>query len=115
MGNSLLKHIHDEVMHQTKKHARRQICEEINTSKALVMMIAGCRDDQTSADTNFSGEATGAMSYAFRTVLGENPDQTWATLIREMRNVLHKGDKKFEQMPQLSMGRPVTPDLKVIF
>uniref|UniRef100_A0A7S4I5H8 Peptidase C14 caspase domain-containing protein n=1 Tax=Vannella robusta TaxID=1487602 RepID=A0A7S4I5H8_9EUKA len=113
--NSILKHIHDEVKHQTTKHTRRQICEEINTSKALVMMIAGCRDDQTSVDTSFSGEVTGAMSYAFIKVLNEDVNQTWATLIKKMRDTLHKGDKKFEQMPQLSMGRPVSPDLDVLF
>mmetsp|Transcript_21031 Transcript_21031/g.26614 ORF Transcript_21031/g.26614 Transcript_21031/m.26614 type:complete len:255 (-) Transcript_21031:41-805(-) len=112
---NIIKHVRDEYTHQKTKHECRRRCEEQNTSKALVMMIAGCRDDQTSSDTTFQGEATGAMSYAFSKVLNLHPNQTWRTLIKEMRDLLHKGDKEFEQMPQLSMGRPVDPDIKVIF
>lgn len=36
-----------------------------NTSPADVIMFSGCKDDQTSADANEAGKATGAMSYAF--------------------------------------------------
>jgi len=111
----VVKHVKDEIDHQKTKHECRRRCEEQNTSKAMVMMIAGCRDDQTSSDTTFQGEATGAMSYAFSKVLSHNPDQTWESLIREMRDLLHKGDKEFDQMPQLSMGRPVDTSLKVLF
>ncbi|KAI8390155.1 caspase domain-containing protein, partial [Blakeslea trispora] len=36
-----------------------------NASQADVIMFSGCKDDQTSADANEAGRATGAMSYAF--------------------------------------------------
>jgi len=79
------------------------------------MQISGCRDEQTSADTNaLGGTSTGAMSYAFIATFNQNPNQTWASLIKNMRDYLHKGPKKFTQMPQLSMGRLVSPDLPVL-
>lgn len=36
-----------------------------NTSQADVIMFSGCKDDQTSADAQEAGKATGAMSFAF--------------------------------------------------
>ena len=79
-------------------------------------MLAGCRDEQTSADTNaFGTGSTGAMSYSFITALTQQPSHTWETLIRSMRDILHKGDKKFTQMPQLSMGRVIDPASPVLF
>jgi len=102
-------HVVGEGIHQTKKHVRRQIMEHKNTTKANVLQISGCRDEQTSADTNMGEGSTGAMSYAFikamEGALGGIPD-TWAELISDMRDILHAGAKKFTQMPQLSCGRP---------
>lgn len=46
----------------------RNISDQVrrkNTSLADVIMWSGCKDDQTSADAQESGKATGAMSYAF--------------------------------------------------
>lgn len=46
----------------------RQISDQTrkkNTSPADVIMFSGCKDDQTSADAQEAGKATGAMSYAF--------------------------------------------------
>lgn len=46
----------------------RDIADEVrrkNTSHADVIMFSGCKDDQTSADAQEAGKATGAMSYAF--------------------------------------------------
>lgn len=39
--------------------------------ETLQISWSGCKDSQTSADTAEAGQATGAMSYAFMTVLGE--------------------------------------------
>lgn len=36
---------------------------QTRTSPADVISWSGCKDDQTSADTNEAGTATGAMSY----------------------------------------------------
>lgn len=106
-----------EVVHQGKKIAQKELLALTNTSKAMIMMIAGCRDDQTSADvTNAFGKvgSTGAMSYSFITAITANPNHSWASLIRAMRDILHRGEKKFTQMPQLSMGREVSPNLPVV-
>lgn len=105
----------DEIWYQGKKHVRREVMKK-NTSKALVMQISGCRDDQTSADTNaFGSGSSGAMSYSFISSFNTNPIHTWKTLLTAMRDCLHKGNKKFTQMPQLSMGRIVDPRLPVVF
>lgn len=40
-----------------------------NFSEADVIMFSGCKDDQTSADAQEAGKATGAMSYAFTSKL----------------------------------------------
>merc|ERR1712137_1065973 len=105
-----------EILYQGKKKTRQEILEKLNTTKAMVMQISGCRDEQTSADTSaLSGGATGAMSYAFISTMNQNPNQTWKSLIKNMRDCLHNGPKKFTQMPQLNMGRLVSPDLPVLF
>ena len=116
LGAALTSVATTEVLYQGKKHTRQEILERMNTTRAMIMQISGCRDEQTSADTNaLSGTSTGAMSYAFITTMKKNPNQTWATLIKDMRDCLHSGPRKFTQMPQLSMGRPVNPNLPVLF
>ena len=39
--------------------------QETRRARGDVVMFAGCKDSQTSADTNIAGQATGACSYAF--------------------------------------------------
>lgn len=113
---TIASHAGEEVIHQGEKAVKQKLLEEKNTTKAIVMMLAGCRDEQTSADTNaFGSGSTGAMSYSFITALTQCPNHTWESLIRSMRDILHKGDKKFQQMPQLSMGKPIDPKSAVLF
>jgi hypothetical protein len=50
----------------------RDVADQVrrkNTSLADVIMFSGCKDDQTSADAQEAGKATGAMSYAFTSKL----------------------------------------------
>ena len=51
-------------------------------------MWSGCKDSQTSADTNEAGKATGAMSYAFIQALSVNPQQSYMQLLNNIRYVL---------------------------
>lgn len=44
----------------------------------MVTMFSGCKDEQTSADANIEGEATGAMTWAFLEVMKENQNPTYA-------------------------------------
>lgn len=66
-------------------------------------MYSGCRDDQTSADTDIAGSHVGAMSFAFLTSMRRfGPQQSFIEILQNTRQIL-KGH--YEQVPQLSVGR----------
>lgn len=46
-----------------------QYSKQTRTSSADVISWSGCKDDQTSADTQEAGESTGAMSYVSTVVM----------------------------------------------
>lgn len=98
----------------SNKEAEEKARKEKRTD-ADVIQLSGCRDDQTSADANIKGAATGAMSYAFIQVMGKRLEAaaaplTYTQLLGELRGVL-KG--KFSQVPQMSTGYPM--DMKTQF
>ncbi|GFZ46467.1 LOW QUALITY PROTEIN: cysteine endopeptidase [Saitozyma sp. JCM 24511] len=70
------------------------------TSAADVIMWSGCKDSQTSADTQEAGKATGAMSYAFIAALTKYPRQSYQQLLVSIRQEMQAG--RYEQKPQLS-------------
>ncbi|KAI9478233.1 MAG: caspase domain-containing protein [Benjaminiella poitrasii] len=80
-----------------------------NFSQADVIMFSGCKDDQTSADANEAGRATGAMSYAFTKTLRGNPDQSYQELLNSVRDILRD---KYSQRPQLSSSHPIDVNLQ---
>ncbi|KAL0140155.1 caspase domain-containing protein [Mucor lusitanicus] len=80
-----------------------------NTSQADVIMFSGCKDDQTSADANEAGKATGAMSYAFTTTLRKNPNQSYQELLNSVRDILRD---KYSQRPQMSSSHPIDVNLE---
>lgn len=57
-------------------------------SPADVVMLSGCKDDQTSADSFENGAATGAMSHAFIQVMRNNPNQSYISLLNNTRDIL---------------------------
>lgn len=75
-------------------------------TKGKVVMLSGCRDDQTSADAWEENQAQGALTYAFLKVMKKPP--TYEDLILKVRKLLKK--KGYSQIPTLSAGRPL--DLK---
>ncbi|KAF5367495.1 hypothetical protein D9758_003743 [Tetrapyrgos nigripes] len=81
------------------------------TSPADVIAWSGCKDSQTSADTQEAGQATGAMSYAFMTVLRQNPQQSYQSLLVNIRQILRE---KYSQKPQLSASHPIETNLAFI-
>ncbi|EGF82355.1 hypothetical protein BATDEDRAFT_9780 [Batrachochytrium dendrobatidis JAM81] len=83
--------------------ARKKTIEQ-KSSEADVVMFSGCKDSQTSADAVIDGSATGAMSWALLSVLGENPNPNMTELLRKLREKLHG---KYEQIPQMSTSRQV--------
>ncbi|CAE6500194.1 unnamed protein product [Rhizoctonia solani] len=68
-------------------------------SPADVVSLSGCRDDQYSADSQFSGVPSGALSYAFIRAFHKFPQMTYDQLLTAIFKEL-KG--KFDQKPQAS-------------
>jgi len=96
---------------KTKLFSKKKMKElrKKNTSKAEVIMFAGCREDQTSADASLGGKTTGAMSYALITTLSRKPKQTLKELLNSMRAFVE--EEGFDQVPQISTGKPTDPDI----
>lgn len=73
-------------------------------SEADVVMISGCRDDQTSADASAgsceNSTDAGAMTIAFKAVITRQREASHHRLISEMRRFLKS--RNFTQVPQLS-------------
>lgn len=74
------------------------------STPADVISWCACKDDQTSADTTEAGEAVGAMSYAFMHSLKQNPNQSYAQLLKSVRDILRK---RYSQKSQLSSSHPI--------
>ncbi|TFK21635.1 metacaspase [Coprinopsis marcescibilis] len=88
-----------------------EVTKATRTSQADVIFLSGCKDEQTSADTVEGGEATGAMSYAFISVLSENSQLSYKQLLVNVRDILQN---KYSQKPQLSASHPIDTDLLFI-
>ena len=69
------------------------------------ILFSGCRDDQTSADTNFDGKPQGAMTYSLTKALQRNPNQSYLDVLKNMRAIL--SEHNFSQVPQLSSKRQI--------
>nr|KAJ3417814.1 Ca(2+)-dependent cysteine protease [Polyrhizophydium stewartii] len=69
---------------------------------ADVVMFSGCKDSQTSADTQIGGTATGAMSHALVKALTQTPRITYGALLQSVRNILAE---EYSQIPQLTTAR----------
>lgn len=80
------------------------------TSPADAISWSGCKDSQTSADTQEAGQATGAMSYAFIAALSQNSQQSYQQLLVSIRRILQA---KYSQKPQLSSSHPM--DTNILF
>ncbi|KJA29744.1 hypothetical protein HYPSUDRAFT_31731 [Hypholoma sublateritium FD-334 SS-4] len=88
-----------------------KITRATRTSPADVISWSGCKDSQTSADTQEAGQATGAMSYAFIEALGKNKNQSYQQLLVGIRDILKS---KYSQKPQLSSSHPMDTNIMFI-
>ncbi|THV07391.1 hypothetical protein K435DRAFT_772718 [Dendrothele bispora CBS 962.96] len=88
-----------------------EVTRRTKTSPADVIQWSGCKDSQTSADTQEAGQATGAMSYAFMTVIRQNPQQSYQSLLVNIREILKS---KYSQKPQLSSSHPIDTNLMFV-
>lgn len=85
-----------------------QYTRDTRSSGADVIMLSGCKDSQTSADAVEAGKATGAMSWAFITVLSQWPQLSYKQLLNATRDCLAA---KYSQKPQMSASHPIDMDL----
>jgi hypothetical protein len=76
-----------------------------------VIMISGCRDNQTSADAYINSKYQGAMTWSLLDTLNKNPNLTWKELITNMRSSLKTSE--YEQIPQLSSGKQLDLTTKI--
>jgi hypothetical protein len=65
-----------------------QVTKATRTSPADVISWSGCKDSQTSADSEEAGKATGAMSFAFISVLSVDTKQSYQQLLIGIREIL---------------------------
>lgn len=98
---SAVEGIFKKVLNYNGKN-RQQIIQS-KMSAADVISLLGCKDDQTSADATEAGQNTGAMSWAFISVLLRNRNQLYLSLLNECRSLLAS---KYSQKPQLSCSHP---------
>lgn len=82
-------------------------------TKGNVIMISGCSDVQTSADAFIDGEFRGALTWAFLETINSKPDLSWIELLTKMRELLKNNG--YSQIPQLSSGKLIDINKKVIF
>jgi len=87
-----------------------KVSKATRTSSADVISWSGCKDSQTSADTEEAGKSTGAMSFAFISVLSGNTQQSYQQLLVGIREILKN---KYSQKPQLSSSHPM--DTNILF
>ncbi|BAO40688.1 metacaspase-1 [Kluyveromyces marxianus] len=89
----------------------RERIKQIKFSPADIIMFSGSKDNQTSADATENGQNTGAMSWAFLTVLSKQPQQTYLSLLQNMRAELRG---KYSQKPQLSSSHEIDVNLQFL-
>jgi len=83
---------------------------KVSETNGNVFMISGCSDWQTSADAYIQQQFRGAMTWSF--LQSVQPNITWRNLLQNMRNALKS--KGFEQVPQISSGKPLNLDSNFI-
>jgi len=70
-----------------------------------VILISGCKDEETSTDAVMAGKASGAMTYALvRALQSKTEPISYADMLKDMRVILKQG--RFTQAPQLSASVP---------
>jgi hypothetical protein len=74
-------------------------------TRGNVILISGCQDNQTSADTVVNNTPNGALSIAVMNALNTTNRLTWSNFIKTVRGSLRGNG--FDQVAQLSSGKPL--------
>jgi hypothetical protein len=72
-------------------------------TKGTVICLSGCRDDQVSIESYFSGDFNGALTFHFIQLLNKNNSLTWKACVEQLREILK--NKNFSQIPQISTDK----------
>jgi len=91
-------------------YAPNVINPRVAETKSNVIMISGCMDSQTSADTFLDRQWCGAMTNAFLTCVNS---PSLNSLVTNMRSYLK--NKKYSQIPQLSTGKLVNINQNILY
>ncbi len=83
-----------------------QIDTQYKNTEGEVILLSGCKDDQTSADSYEKRQFQGAMTYSFletmKLLKSEEKDPTYKNLIKNLTKFIKK--RGYTQVPQLSSG-----------
>jgi len=88
-----------------------QTCDRRGAKKVTrgdVICFSGCRDDQTSADSESLSHVahSGVLTYTFvKTIEDNHPNLTYDSALKKMQELVR--EKRFRQITQLSSGRPL--------
>lgn len=74
--------------------------DKVSECNGNVIMISGCMDSQTSAESLIDNKAQGAMTWSFIESINKTPNCSWRELLKSMRDLLTINS--FTQIPQLS-------------
>lgn len=105
---SVMKGLFSTAMTAKNTKSAEATTKRTRSSGADVVMISGCKDSQTSADTVEASKATGAGSYALVKVLKKYSHLTYQQLLNAVRDELVE---KYSQKPQMSSSHPIDMDL----
>jgi len=83
-----------------KELPRRKLASKAQGDTQRIILISGCRDDQTSADAYINGKYNGAFSWAVYQTIVNNKDITYKQLHETVCGLLRRAG--FPQEPQLS-------------
>ena len=96
----------------------QHITAETRSTLGDVIMFAGCKDSQTSADDVVAGYgATGVASYAFINAMKTGEDMTYTQLLAKMRGWIDSkyGNNKDKQDIQMSAGFSTDMNIPINF
>jgi len=74
--------------------------DRVSECNGNVIMISGCMDAQTSAESQIDNKPQGAMTWSFIESINKTPNCSWRELLKSMRDLLKTNS--FSQIPQLS-------------
>jgi metacaspase-1 len=95
--HSSREYVREEWQHKTSRCVHSQYCP----TKADVIAVSGCRDDQTSADACINNKYTGALTHAFLKFVC--PERSYLGLLQDMSVWLRL--HKYSQRPKMSFGK----------